>query len=202
MHVSIGQAAQIIGVSISTLRRWEKEQRFSPCFKAPGGHRRYSLKRIDNDILDLPNNSCSDNRITIAYARVSSHDQKMDLLRQEKRLSKYCDDKSWKYEVISDLGSGLNYKKRGLVKLISLICNRQVSRLVLTHKDRLLRFGSPLLFKLCNFFNTEVVIIEDKQDKTFEQELVADVIEIMTVFTAKMYGRRSHSNRKQLLCAS
>ena len=68
--------------------------------------------------------------------------------------------------------------------------------MVLTHKDRLLRFGSPLLFKLCEFYNCEVVILEKQLNKSFEHELVADVIEIMTVFTAKMYGKRSHRNRK------
>lgn len=108
----------------------------------------------------------------------------------------HCEAQGWEHEVISDLGSGINYKKKGLNKLITLICKNKVQRLVLTHRDRLLRFGSPLLFKLCEFFGAEVIILEEKSDKTFEQELVADVIEIMTVFTAKMHGKRSHRNKQ------
>jgi len=194
MYVSIGQAAAVIGVSISTLRRWEEEGHIAPDFRTKGGHRRYSLERIKNEILDLEE-SDDQLRKTVAYSRVSSHDQKLDLHRQSKRLIQHCKQNKWDYELISDLGSGLNYKKKGLQKLIKMICKSDVSRLVLTHKDRLLRFGSPLLFKLCQFFNTEVVILETEKEKSFEQELVADVIEIMTVFTAKMYGKRSHKNK-------
>ena len=82
----------------------------------------------------------------------------------------------------------------------SIICHDRVQRLILTHKDRLLRFGSPLLFKLCEFFGTEVIVLEEKSAKSFEQELVADVIEVMTVFTAKMHGKRSHKNKES--CAA
>lgn len=201
MYGSIGQAAEIIGVSISTLRRWENEGSLFPDFRTKGVHRRYSIHRLKNEILDL-NDSTPDtsNRKTYIYARVSSHDQKLDLKRQELRLERHCELMGWEHEVISDLGSGINYKKKGLNKLIDLICRGKVQRLVLTHKDRLLRFGSPLLFKLCEFFGAEVVILEDKNNKSFEQELVADVIEVMTVFTASMHGKRSHKNKK--LCAA
>jgi putative resolvase len=202
MYVSIGQAAEIIGVSISTIRRWESEGSLNPDFRTKGGHRRYDVQRIKNEILEQ---SAEDvhidlDRKTYVYARVSSHDQKLDLARQAKRLSQYCEAQGWEHEVISDLGSGINYNKKGLTKLIKLICKQKVSRLILTHKDRLLRFGSPLLFKLCEFFGTEILVLEDKQTKTFEEELVADVIEIMTVFTAKMHGKRSHRNKKE--CAA
>ncbi len=202
MYVSIGQAAEIIGVSISTLRRWEGDGSLGADFRTKGGHRRYDVQRLKNEILDLPKNDAQANlgRKTYVYARVSSHDQKLDLARQEKRLSQYCEAQGWEHEVISDLGSGINYNKKGLNKLIDLICKHKVSRLVLTHKDRLLRFGSPLLFKLCDFFGTEILVLEEKQAKSFEQELVADVIEIMTVFTAKMHGKRSHRNKKE--CAA
>lgn len=184
------------------MRRWEGDGSLSADFRTKGGHRRYDVQRLKNEILDLPKNDAQANlgRKTYVYARVSSHDQKLDLARQEKRLSQYCEAQGWEHEVISDLGSGINYNKKGLNKLIDLICKHKVSRLVLTHKDRLLRFGSPLLFKLCDFFGTEILVLEEKQAKSFEQELVADVIEIMTVFTAKMHGKRSHRNKKE--CAA
>jgi len=196
MYLSIGQAAEIVGVSVSTLRRWEKEHYFSAKFRTKGGHRRYCLAEIQSKLLNVLPGNVKKERKTCIYARVSSSDQKLDLKRQEKRLEDYCNTKGWDFELISDLGSGINYKKKGLNKLIKLICEGKVSRLVLTHKDRLLRFGSPLLFKLCDFFGCEVIVLEEQLNNSFEQELVADVIEIMTVFTAKMYGKRSHKNRK------
>jgi predicted site-specific integrase-resolvase len=98
--------------------------------------------------------------------------------------------------VIDDLGSGLNYKKRGLKKLLKLILSGQVSKIVLTHKDRLLRFGSELLFQICNFFGTEVEVIEEQKIKSDEEVLAHDVLEIITVFSARMYGKRAHRNKK------
>lgn len=197
MHLSIGQAADVIGVTVGTLRRWECSGKFLPCFRTCGGHRRYSLSRIHEEIFKVsdPSNHLVKEK-TVGYARVSSHDQKLDLKRQEKRLRNYCDKHDWEYEIISDLGSGLNFKKRGLNKLLQLICLKQINRLVLTHQDRLLRFGSPLLFKVCEYFDVEVIILEKIKEEDFEKALVSDVIEIMTVFTAKMYGRRSHMNKK------
>ena len=97
--------------------------------------------------------------------------------------------------LISDMGSVLKYDKRGLLKLIKLILSNKVSRLLLTHGDRLLRFGSQLLFNICEYFDVEVEIIEDTKSLSFEQSLACDVIEIITVFTAKLYGRRSHKNK-------
>jgi len=194
-YLSIGEASEVIGVSVSTLRRWEQEGRYFADYRTAGGHRRYSLSRIEKEILCKLDDAHSGK--TIAYARVSSHDQKLDLKRQEKRLESYCSEKNYEFELISDLGSGLNFKKKGLNKLLRLICHRQVKRLVLTHKDRLLRFGSQLLFKVCEYFGTEVVILEKQLAKSFEQELTADVIELMTVFTAKIHGKRSHQNRLQ-----
>lgn len=77
-----------------------------------------------------------------------------------------------------------------------MIVDSKVERLVLTHKDRLLRFGSELIFSLCEQFGTEVVIINRTEDSTFEEDLAQDVLEIITVFSARLYGSRNHKNRK------
>lgn len=108
----------------------------------------------------------------------------------------FCAQNGWPVEIIDDLGSGLNYNKKGLKRLIRLIVDSKVERLVLTHKDRLLRFGSELIFSLCEQFGTEVVIINRTEDSTFEEDLAPDVLEIITVFSARLYGSRSHKNRK------
>jgi len=135
-------------------------------------------------------------RKTVAYARVSSHDQKADLERQRKVLEMYCAAHGWEHEVIADLGSGMNYKKKGLVALIDQIVDGHVGRLVLTHKDRLLRFGAELVFAVCEAKHVEVVIINQGDERSFEEELASDVLEIVTVFSARMYGARSHKNKK------
>lgn len=185
--ISISQAAKLKGVSTSTLRRWETEGILIP-ERTANGHRRYDLNQLLGIKKDLS--------FTIGYARVSSHDQKEDLTRQIQVLELFSAQNGWQIEIISDLGSGLNYSKKGLKRLINLITNNQVERLVLTHKDRLLRFGSELIFSLCEIFGTEVVIINRTEDSTFEEDLANDVLEIITVFSARLYGSRSHKNRK------
>jgi len=188
--LSIGKTAVLLGVSVVTLRRWNKLGKLK-AFRTFGDHRRFHL----NDVLDIINPSR--NKLHVAYARVSSHDQKKDLETQSKRLELIIERYEHKM-LISDLGSGLNYNKSGLRKLINLITSQQVHTLYLTHKDRLLRFGSELIFSLCKKFGTKVVIVDAVQCVTFEQELVQDVIELMTVFSAKLYGKRSHKNKKSI----
>jgi putative resolvase len=193
MKVSIGKLALELGVSRDTLRRWEVAGKISS-ERTPKGHRRYDL----NKILGRFPLSISSKKQTIGYARVSSHDQKGDLKRQVELLSSFCAVHGWSFEVIQDLGSGLNYSKKGLKKLIQSICLGNIERLVLTHKDRLLRFGAELIFALCEQFGVEVVLINKSEDSTFEDDLVNDVLEIITVFSARLYGARSHKNKKLL----
>lgn len=119
-------------------------------------------------------------------------------MRQAALLESFCAANGWQYEVIQDLGSGLNYSKNGLKQLIHRICLGEVGRLVLTHKDRLLRFGSELVFSLCEHFGVEVVIINASEEVAFEEDLEQDVLEIITVFSARLYGSRSHINRSMI----
>lgn len=196
MSLSIGETAEILGVSVKTVRRWADSGKLRST-RSPTGHRRFNLIDIqevrDGVVLE------PQTRITINYARVSSHDQKADLERQIKVLESYSSNHGWQYETISDLGSGLNYKKKGLKKLLNRIMKGDVGRLVLTHKDRLLRFGSELVFAMCEEFNTEVVIInQSKEEISFEQELATDMIELVTVFSARLYGCRSKKNKRLL----
>ena len=90
----------------------------------------------------------------------------------------------------------MNYKKKGLCELLERVIDDRVGRLVLTHKDRLLRFGAELVFAVCEAKNVEVIIINQGDERTFEEELASDVLEIVTVFSARMYGARSHKNKK------
>ena len=107
-----------------------------------------------------------------------------------------CASKGWTFEIVSDLGSGMNYNKKGLKRLINSILIGEIGRLVITHKDRLLRFGAELIFSICEMKNVEVVIVNQGNEPTFEEELAKDVLEIITVFSARLYGSRSNKNKK------
>lgn len=96
----------------------------------------------------------------------------------------FCAQNGWQYEVITDLGSGMNYRKKGLTRLLNLLISGEVGRLVITHKDRLLRFGAELVFSVCEMKSVEVVIINQGPDSSFEEDLAKDVLEIITVFSA------------------
>lgn len=192
--LTIHQAAELLGISPQTLRRWEREGRGVVVQRTTGGQRRYDVSK-----LPIPRSQIKpEKHLTVAYARVSTHDQKEDLVRQEQMLEMFCSSRGWPFEVISDLGSGMNYHKTGLKKLLYKILNENIRRLVITHKDRLLRFGAELIFALCEIQEIEVVVINQGDEISFEEELAEDVLEIITVFSAKLYGSRSHKN-KQLM---
>jgi len=193
--VTIGKAAKILGVSVMTLRRWDEAGKLVSV-RTEGGHRRYDVSKIKPETVHRF--EYSDSRKTIAYARVSSHDQKDDLERQKQVLELFCSKNGWQFEIITDFGSGMNYYKKGLTKLLDAILDDSVGRLVLTHKDRLLRFGAELVFSICEAKGVEVVIINKGDDTTFEEDLATDVLEIITVFSARLYGSRSRKNKKLL----
>ena len=164
MHLSISEASSFIGISPSTLRRYERQGLISPK-RTIGGHRRYPI----SDLRKLAGESTELSETTIAYARVSSHDQKQDLARQIERLESYCVASGDSYFILDNLGSGLNDKKRGLKKLIREIISGRVSKIVLTHKDRLLRFGSEIIFYLCSFFGTKIERIQEEKQLSDEE---------------------------------
>ena len=192
-YLSICQAAKILGISLSTMYRLEKLGKLNACFRTFGNHRRYLKADIDK----ISNNH--NKKTTIAYARVSTYKQKNDLENQKNTLKNYCINNNINnYKIISDLGSGLNFKKKGLNTLIELIISQSISTLILTYKDRLLRFGNDIIFKLCHIFNIKIVILNNDINKTCEQEFSEDLCEIITVFSARLYGKRSHKNKKTI----
>ena len=135
--VSISVIAEMYGVSSQTIRNWEKEGIFE-VRRTRGGHRRFYLENEEKE------------GKTVIYSRVSSQDQKEDLKRQTEELKQYCHENGLeRIEVIEEVGSGMNYSKRGLRKLVNMIERKEVDRVVISFKDRLLRFGSELLYQLC-----------------------------------------------------
>lgn len=188
MKYTIGQIADHFGVNVVTVRRWEKAGRIR-CERTPGGHRRYSL--ADLDIKPKVRATKA-----VCYARVSTKNKTDDLERQVKVLEDFCNKNGYRYETIQDIGSGLNYKKKGLIRLIDKIQKREFDKLVINYKDRLLRFGSEIIFRICELNGIEVEVIKESEDKTYEEELVSDVLSIITAFSARLYGSRSHKNKE------
>ena len=133
----------------------------------------------------------------IGYCRVSSNKQKDDLKRQVENMQTYLIAQGQPFEIISDIGSGINYKKKGLLTLIDLITQNKVEKVVVLYKDRLLRFGFELVEYVANLYDCEIEII-DTTEKTEEQELVEDMIQIITVFSAKLQGKRANKAKKMI----
>ena len=191
MFVSIKKASEILGVSQSTLRKWEATGKLVPEHKTEFGHRRYNVEKLQCfKKIDYKN------KIAIGYCRVSSFDQKDDLGRQIETVANYCSANGYQFRIIEDMGSGLNYNKKGLKELIQLINNREISRIVINYKDRLLRFGFEIIENLCYLNNIKIEIINQTENKPYQEELVDDVLSIITVFSAKLYGSRSHKINK------
>lgn len=195
-YLSIGGVCRLLGISLSTAYRRIKAGTIVPAFRTCGGHRRFERKVVTPCFRAVQ----TPLRV-VTYARASSADQKQDLEVQSDKLRRYVEERyaGGHHLHISDLGSGLNYRKKGLNQLLALILAGQIDVLVLNHKDRLLRFGAELVFKLCSFKNILVEIVEASPvERSFEQELAVDVIELMTVFCARLYGKRSHRNKKNI----
>lgn len=185
--MSIGKFSKEIGVSISTLRTWDKTGYLKPAKVLDNGYRYYSDEQIDKY---LNVDSDIDDRKIVLYARVSTKKQMDDLDRQIENLKTYAYTKGYSFELITDIGSGINYKKEGLKKLIRMICNKEIKKLVILYKDRLVRFGFELIEEVCRINDVEIEII-DNTTVSKEQELTDDLIQIITVFANRLYGSRS-----------
>lgn len=186
--LSIGKFAKSLGVSIQTLRNWDKEGKLKPTYVTENGYRYYS-----EDLLNKFRNIKNVNKIkkkNILYARVSTKSQKDDLDRQIDNLKQYAYSKGYSFEIITDIGSGINYKKEGLLKMINLVECGEVDRIIVLYKDRLIRFGYDLIEYICKLNDTKIEIV-DNSTISKEQELTEDLIQIITVFANRLYGARS-----------
>ena len=180
-----------MGVSAQTLRNWDKNGKLHPHHTFSNGYRYYSHEQL-NQVMNIKPNL---NRIVIGYCRVSSNKQKDDLERQIEDMKLYLTSQGKPFEIISDIGSGINYKKKGLKELIRRISQNKVEKVVVLYKDRLLRFGFELVEYIASLYNCDIEII-DSTEKSEQQELVEDLVEIITVFSCKLQGKRANKARK------
>ena len=194
-YYSIGEFANRIGKTIQTLRNWDKKNILKPSHVTQGGTRYYSQEQL-NHFLGLKSEKQINKKI-VGYCRVSSHKQKDDLERQIENVKTYMYAKGYQFEIITDIGSGINYNKKGLNQLIDMVTNSEVEKIVVLYKDILIRFGYELIENLCKKFGTTIEII-DNTEKTDEQELVEDLVQIVTVFSYRLQGKRANKAKKMI----
>ena len=190
-YYSINQFSKILGVSAQTLRNWDNNGKLHPHHTSTNGYRYYSHEQL-NQVMNITPNL---NRQVIGYCRVSSNKQKYDLERQVENMKLYLTAQGKPFEIITDIGSGINYKKKGLRELIKLITQNKVDKIVVLYKDRLLRFGFELVEYIASLYGCEIEII-DNTEKSEQQELVEDLVQIITVFSCKLQGKRANKARK------
>ena len=185
-YYSSNAVTKLLGVTAQTLRNWDKEGKLKPAYTKSNGYRYYS----EDSILSYTQERKTKKDLhVIGYARVSSKKQSDDLERQVDNLRTYIESKYSSYEIITDIGSGINYKKPGLKKLIDLVNKKQVDIIVVLYKDRLLRFGFELVEYFSKINNVSIEVL-DRVNKTQDEELVEDLIQIITVFSCRLQGKR------------
>lgn len=191
-YYTINKFAKIIGVTPQTLRNWDRSGRLHPHHTSTNGYRYYSEEQLCavTGIQFAP-------RKVIGYCRVSSRKQKDDLERQVENLRTYLYAQGNPFEIITDIGSGINYTKKGLQELIRRIEANQVEKVVVLYKDRLLRFGFELLETIATIHGCKIEIV-DTTRKSEQQELVEDLVQIITVFSCKLQGKRAQQAKKMI----
>lgn len=193
-YLSSKTVSKKLGVTAQTLRNWDREGKLKPAYVKSNGYRYYSL----DDILSFTQERKTKKELkVIGYARVSSNKQSDELTRQVENLNKILKEKYTDFEIISDIGSGINYTNPGLKKLIELINKKEVDLIVVLYKDRLVRFGFELIEYFAKLNNVKIEIL-DNNEKPQETELVEDLVQIITAFSCIIQGTRK-KHTKELL---
>ncbi len=178
-YVTPRKASEYLGVSISTLRRWDSEGKIKS-IRTPGGQRRFCIEEYE----------AANQKPVVLYARVSTHSQKDDLERQIKFLcSKHPEG-----ELVQEIGSGLNFKRRKLLSILERIYKGNIGKLVVGNEDRLVRFGFPLIEWLCKQGECELVVLNEPKLSP-EQELVEDILSILHCFSSRLYGLHKYKTQ-------
>lgn len=184
VYVSSKEACKALGICRKTLHKYDANNLIDT-IRTKGGWRKYNVSKY----LKLNNLQ----KRKVCYCRVSSNDQRNDLTRQVELLK----EKYPSHEIITDIGSGINFKRKGLKKLIDLAIKNELDEVVITFKDRLCRIGFELVEYILTEYSSAKIIIENLEDKPISQEITEDLIEIITVYSSKIYGSRSNKLPKK-----
>ncbi|MBS7612265.1 IS607 family transposase [Candidatus Bathyarchaeota archaeon] len=182
---TIKEAKKLLGVTTWTIQQWDRQGKIK-CVRTVGGRRRVPESEIKR-LLGL-----KEERAVVGYARVSSSTQRDDLERQKQLISSYAREKGYgEIQILTDIGSGLNEKRKSFLKLLETVSEKRVSKVIVAYEDRLTRFGFEILRRIFSAFGTEIEVI-NHEEKTPQAELIEDLITIVSHFAGKLYGMRSH----------
>lgn len=188
---SIRKFADLIDVNPQTLRNWDKEGKLKPAYVNPDtGYRYYSEEQLQEQLGKI-----AEEKIVVGYCRVSSKKQQADLERQVQNMKTYLLAQGKPFKIVTDIGSGIHYNKKGLNEVIDLVMDKKVSKIVVLYKDRLVRFGYELIKNICDKNNVSIEII-DHNEKSEQEEVVEDLVQIITVFSCKLQGKRSKKTKE------
>lgn len=182
--------AELLGVSVKTLQRWDNDG-ILKANRTPTNRRYYTYDQY----LKFKGIKKEDNRKTVIYTRVSTKNQKDDLQNQVSFLRQFCNAKGIIVDkCIEDYGSGLNYNRKKWNELLEEVMEQKVKTIVITHKDRFVRFGYDWFEKFCAKFSTSILVVNN-EDLSPQEELVQDIVSILHVFSCRLYGLRKYKKQ-------
>jgi len=186
-YISIGKVSILLGISISSLRRWDDDGLLPSSFRTIGGHRRYKLSTV----LEITGEVVAENNIVLGYARVSGHKQKKDLLNQKKSIENYAKSKAYNLtHIYTDIASGLNDKRKNFLRLLFAIPQLRPKAVIITYDDRLARFGLEVIKLFFKIFSCELINIHQRKNRDLQTELVEGVIALITSLAGKFHRQR------------
>lgn len=183
-YVNSKEAKSLLQVSIGTLRNWDASGKIRT-IRTPSGIRRYNMEDIHN-ILDCK--KLPEEKPKVCYARVSSKKQMDDLKRQEDLFRSQFPN----HQLVTDIGSGINWNRKGLHSILELAMQRKLGEVVVAHRDRLARFAFDLIKWILIKNKVNLVVLDDEDGKSTEQELAEDIISIIHVYSCKSMGKRRY----------
>ena len=184
---NVRQFANLIGVSVGTLQRWDRQGRLKPQ-RTPGNRRLYT----DEHLALVGRASRISERITAAYARVSSQAQKPNLDNQIRVLEQFCAANGWAVdEWVKEVGGGLDFRRKHFLRILDAVVLGRIERLIVAHRDRLCRFGFEMVEHLCRTHDCDLVVM-NQESLSPEQEMVQDMLSIVHCFSARLYGLRTY----------
>jgi len=188
-YLSSKNTSKLLNVSISTLRNWANNGKIDT-IRTVGNHRRYDIRKFikSNNIID--NTLHLSDKLNICYVRVSTNNQKDDLFRQINYMKSLYPS----YTIVKDIGSGINFNRKGLRLIIKYAIKGLINNVVVAYKDRLTRFGFELIEDIIKeYSNGQIIIINKKFNKGNTEEIVEDVLQILNVYNAKINGMRKYN---------
>lgn len=191
---SIDEFCNKVGISKDTARRWDRAGKITP-MRTSGGHRRYT----DLDVAKALRIQVSEpEKRVVVYCRVSSNSQREDLNNQEKYLSEFANGRGYVFDVVKEIGGGMNMNRPKFMEIVKGIINGSVGTLIVAHKDRLTRFSFDLIQNLADTYGCEI-IVTDTESLSPQQEMVEDLMAIVHTYSCRLYGLRRYKKPSDLL---